>query len=376
MDRLGKLKMDQVKERLFKILEMLLPYTLYMYIRALYCRITTKDKTKLYCNAYFYKYRPFSRKKYYIIRFPQPAYALFAAGRGYIFAAEYATSKGMIPLIDIEYEDDFEKGILGKKNLWDGFFCQKSIKDILKEDATILVSAFDRNNIFLPETCIDINNCPTDYYIHTIEENWKNYYKGVNKYIQKYWGFREEFLYDLELKWKEICGDEKNILGISLREEFSKEFFLQLESDEARAVYKEHPLGPDIGEIIEIVEDYLENWKCGKIFLATVFKESIEIFEKRFPGRIVYLDRIRDTMQEKIARLSKTWKEKASGKINKTYDQIDKINYQYTQETVLLSKCTYLIGAKSGATIAALAMNGGRYKDIKILEDKRNITRY
>lgn len=239
-----------------------------------------------------------------------------------------------------------------------------------------MVSAFDRKNIFLPETCIDINNCPTDYYIHTIEENWKNYYKGVNKYIQKYWGFREEFLYDLELKWKEICGDEKNILGISLREVFSKEFFLQLESDEARAVYKEHPLGPDIGEIIEIVEDYLENWKCGKIFLATVFKESIEIFEKRFPGRIVYLDRIRDTMQEKIARLSKTWKEKASGKINKTYDQIDKINYQYTQETVLLSKCTYLIGAKSGATIAALAMNGGRYKDIKILEDKRNITRY
>lgn len=375
MDRLGKLKMDQVKERLFKILEMLLPYTLYMYIRALYCRITTKDKTKLYCNAYFYKYRPFSRKKYYIIRFPQPAYALFAAGRGYIFAAEYAKSKGMIPLIDIEYEDDFEKGILGKKNLWDGFFCQKSIKDILKEDATILVSAFDRKNIFLEETCIDINNCSTDYNVHAVEKDWKGYYKKVNKYIQKYWKFREEFIDDSEQKWKRICGYEENVIGVSLREDFTSEFYSLL-SDEAKEVYKRHPQGPDMNEIIELVVEYLEKWTCRKIFLATVFKESVDIFEKRFPGQVVYLERIRDTIEEKVAKVNKTWKEKASGKINKTYDQIDKINYQYTQETVLLSKCTYLIGAKSGATIAALAMNGGRYKDIKILEDKRNITRY
>ncbi len=367
--------MDQVKERLFKILEMLLPYTLYMYIRALYCRITTKDKTKLYCNAYFYKYRPFSRKKYYIIRFPQPAYALFAAGRGYIFAAEYAKSKGMIPLIDIEYEDDFEKGILGKKNLWDGFFCQKSIKDILKEDATILVSAFDRKNIFLEETCIDINNCSTDYNVHAVEKDWKGYYKKVNKYIQKYWKFREEFIDDSEQKWKRICGYEENVIGVSLREDFTSEFYSLL-SDEAKEVYKRHPQGPDMNEIIELVVEYLEKWTCRKIFLATVFKESVDIFEKRFPGQVVYLERIRDTIEEKVAKVNKTWKEKASGKINKTYDQIDKINYQYTQETVLLSKCTYLIGAKSGATIAALAMNGGRYKDIKILEDKRNITRY
>lgn len=375
MDRLGKLKMDQVKERLFKILEMLLPYTLYMYIRALYCRITTKDKTKLYCNAYFYKYRPFSRKKYYIIRFPQPAYALFAAGRGYIFAAEYAKSKGMIPLIDMEYEDVFERELLGEKNLWDNFFRQKSIKDILKEEATILVSAFDRKNIFLEETCIDINNCSTDYNVHAVEKDWKGYYKKVNKYIQKYWKFREEFIDDSEQKWKRICGYEENVIGVSLREDFTSEFYSLL-SDEAKEVYKRHPQGPDMNEIIELVVEYLEKWTCRKIFLATVFKESVDIFEKRFPGQVVYLERIRDTIEEKVAKVNKTWKEKASGKINKTYDQIDKINYQYTQETVLLSKCTYLIGAKSGATIAALAMNGGRYKDIKILEDKRNITRY
>ena len=48
----------------------------------------------------------------------------------------------------------------------------------------------------------------------------------------------------------------------------------------------------------------------------------------------------------------------------------------YTEEIIGLSKCDYLIAAKSSGSIAALAMNGGKYKDIYILPDKNNIERY
>ncbi|HBI63205.1 MAG TPA: hypothetical protein DDY31_18695 [Lachnospiraceae bacterium] len=52
------------------------------------------------------------------------------------------------------------------------------------------------------------------------------------------------------------------------------------------------------------------------------------------------------------------------------------IQRKYVEEVFCLSECDYFIGAKSSGTIAALSLNGGKYKDIYILPDKNKIARY
>lgn len=53
-----------------------------------------------------------------------------------------------------------------------------------------------------------------------------------------------------------------------------------------------------------------------------------------------------------------------------------KLQREYAQETLMLSKCDYFIGAVSAQSAMALSINGGRYKDIKVLEDRNHIERY
>lgn len=364
----------KIKKKIFGLLERVLPYTLYMSIQILDYRITTKDKTKMYAGPYFYKWRPLAKKKYCIIRFQLPDHALFAAGRQYIYAAEYAKSKGMHPLLDIEWGIDFEKGILGKENAWESIFTQRKIQDVLKENATILVSAYAGRDMCLPETCFDINEVQTDDFIHATEEKWREYYMNLYKYVDKYWKFNENFLHKIDRKISEVLENGEKVLGVSLREEFSSEYYSLIEKEDVRTIFKRHPLGPDVSEVIEIVEGYLDKWNCEKIFLTTRYDSSIKMFESRFPGRIIYMKRKRYTNIAEEATLvvnsKKSWEEPHCG-INFSEESKD-----YAQEMLLLSKCTYLIGAKSGGTIAALMLNGGQYKDIKLLEDKRQIDRY
>lgn len=365
--------MHKLKNSLFSFLEKVLPYTFYQYIRVQYARITTKDKSKLYQSAYFYKFRPFSKKKYCIIRYPIPNYGFFGAARQSIFAVEYAQSKGMQPLIDIEWIDDFTKGILGKENRWEFTFTQEKIQDILIENATILVSELCALDMFLEDTCLDINNNPTDTYIHVTDNNWRDYYRNVYKYAGKYWIFDNDFLFSMNEKITELFGGKQNVLGVSLRELFSEEYNSQIEEKGIKKVLEQHPLGPNVSEILDIVAQHMLKWNCEKIFVATMYEDSIRMFEDRFPGRVIYMDRIRVTCEEDMVRINSTKSgEERSGGVGLMYE----VEKGYIQEIFLLSKCTYLIGARSGGTIAALVLNNGQYKDIKILEDKRNTNKY
>lgn len=368
---------EKVKNYVFNFLESVLPYTIYRCIRTAYCRITTKGKANKWRVGYVYKWRPFSAKKYYIVRFSRGYYELFAAARAYIFVAEYVESKGMCPLIDMEREDDFEKGILGRNNIWELCFEQKKIEDVLKENATIIVNGVNETDLVLPETCMDINNNSMDHCIHAKERNWREYYRNIYKYVEKYWKINTDVIWKQENELEEVFKREK-ILGVSLRENFSEEYFALLKTESAKAVYERHPLGPNVKEIIEIVKDCLAKWNCTKILVATLYEDSIKIFQEEFAGQIIYTKRERLIMAESAKIVDKSW-EKPECLLNNINIPIEKDNTrikEYTREILLLSQCSYLIGAKSGGTIAALMLNGGRYEDIKILEDKRHVEVY
>lgn len=369
----------ELKEKLSALPEKILPYTFYRYIMILYRKMKFKDKEWSYEEEYILRWRPFSKKKYCIIRVEWPTHSIFTAAKRFIFAAEYARHNGMYPIMDLEWRTDFKKGFLNGENLWEDVFYQKKGRDILKEDATIFVCGIDEGvSLHLPETCVDINDDPTDCDIHATEINWRDYYKNVHKYVKKYWKFSRYIIQETNKKFKKLFNYERNVLGVSLRENFSGEFFALIKNLDQRKVYRNHPQVPDINEILDIVMDCLKQWNCDKIFVASIYSDSIKKFEERFPGRVIFCERERMSIAESIAQINARNKfvNDSMGKDQELRNKTRRMCIEYAQETILLSKCAYLIGVKSGQTLSALSLNGGCYKDIKVLEDKRHIERY
>ena len=373
-DRIGVLK-----KKIVALPEKILPYIFYRYIMILYRRMKYKDKKWSYEQEYFLKWHPFTKKKYCIIRVECPGHSIFTAAKRYIFAAEYARNKGMYPIMDLEWHTDFKTGILNGENLWESVFYQKKSRDVLKENATILVCGINEGaSWYLPETCVDINNDPADCNIHVTEENWRDYYSNIHKYVKKYWKINKYIMHETNKKSMEIFKHKEKILGVSLRENFSGEFYALIKNLDQRKVYRNHPQVPDINEILDIVMNCLKRWNCDKIFVASIYSDSIKKFEERFPGKITYCERERMTVAESIAQINSRNKfvNNSMGEEQEFRSRTRRMGVEYAQETILLSRCDYFIGVKSGQTLSALSLNGGHYKDIKVLEDKRHIERY
>lgn len=370
---------DKLLQKIWTLAEKVLPFTFYRYLIFLRNKREWKGGERSYREEYFYKFCPFSKEKYYIIRLEYPVYAHFAAAQNYIFVAEYARHKGIQPIIALQIKKELKEKNLSGENEWEIVFSQPKIKDILQRNATILVSEVDPCwRLYLSETCLDVNKKPDDRRVHAKENDWKNYYGNVHRYVKKYWKFNKDIMNETKKKYAELFQHGNCVLGVALREAFSEEFNMQIKNSEAVKVYRRHPLGPNVDEILDIVDEYLEKWSCDKIFIASEFSDSIKKFEARFLNKIIYCERVRGTMSEVIAGVNsrKKFINNSWGNDQEYKDNMRCTAKEYTQETVLLSKCAYLIGAKSGQTIAALAMNGGRYKDIKVLEDKNHIERY
>ena len=104
--------MEKLKKEITALPEKILPYTFYRYIMILYQKIISKDREWSYEKEYFLRWRPFSKKKYCIIRVEYPVHSVFTAAKRWIFAAEYARHNGMYPIMDMEWRADFKKGIL------------------------------------------------------------------------------------------------------------------------------------------------------------------------------------------------------------------------------------------------------------------------
>lgn len=373
------MRIDKLRKRIWALAEKILPFTFYRYLIFIQNKRKWKGKEWPYREEFFYKFCPFSKEKYYIIRLEYSVYAHFAAAQNYIFIAEYAKCHGMRPIMALQMWKDLKEKNLSGENKWEIVFDQPQIKDILQKNATILVSKVDPCSMaYLSETCMDINKSPDDRRMHAREEDWKNYYRNIHRYVKKYWKFNSNIMNETKRAFNKLFQQGKCILGIALREEFSEEFNAQIENVEAKKVYSRHPLGPNVDEIMDIVDECLKKWNCDKLFVASIYIDSIRKFKDRFSDKIIFCERNRMTMAEAIANINsrKIFIDKSWGKNQKLRDSQRDIAKEYVQETILLSKCSYLIGGKSGQTIAALAMNGGRYKDIKILEDKNHIERY
>lgn len=360
-----------IERRIDSLLKKCLPYEWYQVINIKYSHMANKDKELAYKLPYFYS-RKRSKEKYCIFRFVWGNYAHFSAANCYVFAYEWAVSKGYIPLVDFEHEYCFKTGRMDEENMWEIVFEQPiSVREALEKD-WVLVKGIERQDEWLASTCMDINGDENNHRIHIVKDNWREYYAKVNGYISKSWRFRQELLEEFDREYGGIFGGG-SVLGVALRENFSVDADKLRTDADAKRVFHKHPKTIGVTEVVELVREYISNHNCTRIFVSTIYEESLNSFVEAFGEQVVFVKRERlrltkDTISTPV------W----SMDVEERYRYLKSTqNIGYAKETAIpyiyevlgLSRCDYLIGAPGGGTITALSLNGGRYKDIYILPD-------
>lgn len=354
----------------------ILPYDIEKKIEVFIYRYLLKKNNNLY--AYFIKKNNNSHNKYCIFRFCRPDLSLFSAACEYIFRAEFAKKKGFIPLIDIEFKDVFRRGELFEANMWDLVFSQyEETQDVIDGKNYVVVEMVGGILSVDELTCKKINKRADVHNIMIVENNWRDYYKKTNELANKYWRIKPEILQICDKFIQDNFADTDVVLGIMLREEFSSKVYDAVEGENKR-ILLEHPILPELDEIIEIIKKLMKKWKCNKLFISTMYKSSVELFAKEFDNSLYYVNRkFRLDAGEDKTRIDRNLTDKQQYeqycKNKQMYD--DEIK-RYVCDTVILSKLNYFAVTHCRGSAAALTINGGNYVDVFFIENKRDSPLY
>lgn len=352
----------------------ILPFGFAKGIEIFIFRNVLRKKDKIHA---YYLSRKKARKKYCIYRYCLPHIGLMATAINYIFQYKFTVSKGFIPIIDLEPTKVFEDGRLNEMNMWEKVFVQAMpLADVMNQDYVIV--DMPGNLMYSRKTAKIINGDRKKDRIYTRQKNWRKYYRNIHVHIKNAWKIRPDVQRVCDAFFSHCFDGRQKILGIMLREEFSEEYNSLLDGAEAE-LYAKHPLGPNVQEIIGVVKALRDKWGFDKIFLATMYIESVKKFKNTFGDDVVFIERERRTMDYKND--SKRRKADATAEENyalyKSHMQffIDE-SLSYVYELILLSKCDFFVGAHCSGTASALAINGGKFEDIYILPDYREMPDY
>lgn len=365
---------------LYEFLKKNMPYDLYRAVSLINSNGKLGDKSIQYKRRYYIRKEKGAKEKYCIFRIPIPQHALLSAAKRYLFAYEWAKKKGYIPVLDLEYEYNFERGILGTENLWDQCFVQQvSVEEAIKKE-WVMVMELDGYYAYLSKMALDINGDKRQANILTVETGWRAYYKKIYSYMKESMPIREELIKKAEGEIRSLWDSDSVVVGIFLRESFSTEMDLQNSGNqEIEKIYSRHPKTLGVKEIIPIVAEYIKKWKCDKIFLSTIMQSSIDMFKEFFGEKVVFLERKRRDSLTSNYPYNGTLKEKYeySHKFEQeTCYSLSEQSRDYLEEIIMLSRCDYGIFSKSSGASVALGLNAGEYKDICILPDFNNIKSY
>ncbi len=121
---------------------------------------------------------------------------------------------------------------------------------------------------------------------------------------------------------------------------------------------KGHPIQPSIEEVINLVRQKVVEMSVQYIYLATEEAAVVNMFNERFPGKVItnkrnYYDAYYDLYKgSETARISAVHFERENDSYYKSLEYLSSIN--------LLSKCCGLIGGNCGGSRAALYLNDGK----------------
>lgn len=332
-------------------------------IRKYYSLFKSKRKYIEKYWEYPYKIKNGNRKKhhkkYYVFRWDYTGIGIYDTAREFMLGAQWAESKGYIPLVSLSKLDIYKRGKLGEGNFWEQSFLQcggRSLEEVLHDDNSVFVVGFLSKRKRLKNGVMDII---------VTDENWKEYYGSFYKTFNRYCKLRPELIELYDEKKRMIFPDSGKVLGVCIREVFG----MADEVKKSKAL-RMNPKEPSLDEIIKQVEECLENWNYDYVYLSAQFKNSLDKFISIFHEKVIYYDREMPSYEAFLAH----YRQKGD-KIEDygfAYESsLEQIQEDYVGQVYCLAKCDGLVGTYSGGTRAALLMNGGDYEYVKIFKEQK-----
>lgn len=264
-------------------------------------------------------------KTFLVIRRAQCKAGLFSLVMTNMGLVKYALDKGYIPVIDMQSERNtyLDEEQVGRENSWEFYFeqpCGYSLKDISRSRNIILSSGLIGKNNFFPEDRMVKN--PEEYRM------WRNLF-------QRYFRVKKEVLEEAEALKRELFHGER-VLGVLCRG-----------TDYTNTRPKDHPIQPDIADVLDKVDEVLKQQKCSYVYLATEDDDIYAVFERQYGAKLKALKtrRYHNTGQENINDISA-----------KSGESKYQLGRDYLMTILLLADCNCLVAGSAGGTYGALLM--------------------
>ncbi|RJW35686.1 hypothetical protein DXC97_22550 [Lachnospiraceae bacterium TF09-5] len=310
---------------------------------------------------YASKYRPGGR--YYVFRFVYGGVGIFDCIKNFIVSAQWAEENGYIPLVSFERLETFQNGEIYKDNFWDKIYLPyqgKKICDVINNDLVIVDNVGTNQKV-------PIKGIKS---IEFSERYAKDYWNRVGMLYEKYCVLlpKVKELYNENIE--KLFPQGKKVLGVCIREGFGIANEVNLGPLRTKELRETNPKEPSIDHILDIVTELLEEWKCDYIYLSAQFLDSISLFQKVFPGKVLFYDREYISRKDYIDAYNKMQEDCLNmDNIDNIYiSSTEKIMRDYVGQIYALAECDSLIATDSGGTRGALMISHGNYEHVKVFQ--------
>ena len=301
----------KVKEKIQKI----------TFINDVYTKWKWRERTVSYGNE-----NP--DKTFFVIRRATCKVGLFSHVMTNMGLVRYAMENNYIPVIDMQsnLNSYLEESQVGKENAWEFYFeqlCGYTLKDISKS----------RNVILSDGLITEKNEYPTSEIINNMDKcnEWRLFF---NKNLQ----IKDEIIDLVQCEYEKLF-EGKKVLGVLCRG-----------TDYINNHPKNHPVQPQMDDVISKSISVADDYKCELIYLATEDESVYQKFKESLKGRL------RTTSAKRCTY---------SGSTN-----INDISYhrkndkylkgrEYLINILLVAKCNCLVAGSVGGTYGALLLSEG-----------------
>jgi hypothetical protein len=279
-------------------------------------------------------------KTYFIIRCSNHTIGIAAHYNNVLGYTYYALKKGWIPIVDLQnFRSQYlNVNKLGKENAWEYYFVQPCGVDLefIKKSKNIVLSDVNTHQWAFPRTLGKLLNEESD------EEIVGQIYEIASRYLR----INQSTLDYCNRIYDSLDMKDKNVLGVHSR-------------GTDMIGTPSHSVQPSLENLLDIVDKKMgAGYDC--IFLATEEENVVEAFKKRFGnGRVINAPAQRYDIFE-------------NGVLNQVIFDRENDEFlrglEYLSEIYILSKCQALIGTYVGASVAAMVMNGGKYREVEMID--------
>ena len=264
-------------------------------------------------------------KTFYVIRRYTPDAGVFSYMNSCVTNFKYCEEHGYIPVVDLQNNRSIylDNKNIGKLNVWEFFFEQPagySLKDIKHA-----------KNVILNGGGYQYGTWPFDIFTSETYESWRQYCKSYIVFSKAVIAKTEELKQRFFNKDDIICGVLCRGKGYTISQ------------------VSNHPVQPDIDDVVIEIRKCVEEFGCNKIYLATEEKSAYDYLKSIFGDMLVSVADFSELQdrQRGIIAMPQSQEEKRVKGIN------------YAASVQILAEAHCLVGGNTSGTIAAEILSNG-----------------